>query len=388
MPSSTTERPGPFRGAFTGTRVLVTGHSGFKGSWLCEWLLTLGAEVSGFSLPPETSPSLFEQLQLAGRIDSRFGDVRDAEVVRRLIQETQPDFVFHLAAQPLVRRSYREPLLTWQANVMGTLHVLEALRDFTKPCSVVCVTTDKCYENREWIHGYREEDAVGGFDPYSSSKAAAEIAIAAWRRSFLAQSPVQVASARAGNVIGGGDWAEDRIVPDCVRALLRGEPIRVRNPHATRPWQHVLEPLSGYLWLAARLAQPDLAQPDPSRSILASAFNFGPGHDGNRNVRELVEEILRHAPGTWIDASDPRAVHEASLLQLSTDKAAALLRWSPVWRFPETIRNTVHWYQAVAKSPDPGTPAQLTRDQIAAYTQRAGELGLPWAADPQHGTPH
>lgn len=363
--------------AFRDKRVLVTGHSGFKGAWLCEWLLMLGAKVSGLSLPPDTQPSLFEQLRLSERMDSTFGDIRGPEVVRRMVRETRPDFVFHLAAQPLVRRSYREPVATWQTNVLGTIHVLEALRDLQQPCVAVFVTTDKCYENREWVYGYREEDALGGYDPYSSSKAASEMAIAAWRRSFLSKSPVRVASARAGNVIGGGDWAEDRIVPDCARALSKEQPIKVRNPRATRPWQHVLEPLGGYLWLAARLASVDAA----AAARLSGAFNFGPAHEGNRSVGELVEEILRHCPGSWVDASDPAAVHEASLLQLSIDKAGALLGWAPVWSFAEAVRATMRWYFDVAgRSPaDAGYAARLTRDQITAYTARARELGLPWA---------
>jgi CDP-glucose 4,6-dehydratase len=367
-----------FLNAFRQKRVLVTGHSGFKGAWLCEWLLALGAEVSGLSLPPDTDPSLFQQLGLADRMDSTFGDIRDADLVRRWVRERQPDFVLHLAAQPLVRKSYREPVETWQTNVLGTVNVLEALRDLGKPCAAVFVTTDKCYENREWVYGYREEDSLGGHDPYSSSKAASEIAIAAWRRSFLSSTPVRIASARAGNVIGGGDWAEDRIVPDCARSLLRGQPIKVRNPRATRPWQHVLEPLSGYLWLAAELASADSRVPR-----LASAFNFGPGQEGNRSVRELVEEILRHCPGEWVDASDPAAVHEANLLQLSIDKAGALLGWSPVWGFAEAIRATIRWYFDVAAGAgtgaDSGAAVRLTRDQITAYTARARELGLRWA---------
>jgi len=366
--------PGLFGGAFANRRVLVTGHSGFKGSWLCEWLLNLGAQVTGLGLPPDTDPALFTQLRLADRMDSIFGDIRSADGVRRVVAESQPDFVFHLAAQPLVRRSYREPVATWQTNVIGTLNLLEALRTLQKPCAVVLVATDKCYENREWVHGYRESDRLGGADPYSSSKAASEIAIDAWRRSFFRNHPVRLASARAGNVIGGGDWAEDRIVPDCARAWIAGRPVRIRNPRATRPWQHVLEPLSGYLWLAASL----LRQTHPA-APLESAFNFGPNNESNRSVRDLVELARSFVSGEWIDGSDPTAPHEASLLHLSIDKAVALLGWHPVWTFVDAVRETLRWYFDIAHASDPSKAGDLTRDQIQAYISRAQHTGAPWA---------
>jgi len=252
-----------FAEAFRNKTVWLSGHTGFKGAWLAQWLLELGANVHGFALEPATEPALFDQLGLAKRLHHQIADIRDPAAVRESVKKSQPDFVFHLAAQPPVRLSYEQPLETYATNVMGTAHVLEALRALDKPCAAVLITTDKCYENREWLHSYREEDPLGGYDPYSSSKAAAEIAISAWRRSFFKKHPVKIASARAGNVIGGGDWALDRIVPDCIRALQKKQPIAVRNPNATRPWQHVLEPLSGYLWLAARLYQPFAA---PERS--------------------------------------------------------------------------------------------------------------------------
>lgn len=363
-----------FGGAFHGRRVLITGHTGFKGAWLSEWLLALGAQITGLALPPATDPALFQQLQLAERLDSVSGDIRSPEGVMRIVAETQPDFVFHLAAQPLVRRSYREPLATWQTNVMGTANLLEALRPLKKRCAAILVTTDKCYENREWLYGYREEDALGGHDPYSASKAGAELAIASWRRSFFQRHPVRLASVRAGNVIGGGDWSEDRIVPDCARAWLKGKPVRIRRPDATRPWQHVLEPLSGYLCLAARL----FASEEPS-PLLESAFNFGPGHDSNRTVRELVLEAGKHIDGDWVDASDPNEVHEAKLLQLSTDKAAAVLGWHPVWSFSDAVRETIRWYFDVAHGSTVDLAARLTRDQIQAYSGRARQLGASWA---------
>jgi CDP-glucose 4,6-dehydratase len=277
-----------------------------------------------------------------------------------------------------VRESYRKPVATYETNVLGTIHLLEAARALKKPCAVVCVTTDKCYENREWAYGYREEDSLGGYDPYSSSKAAAEIAIAAWRRSFFNGHPVKVASARAGNVIGGGDWAADRIVPDCIRALQQRQPIAVRNKHATRPWQHVLEPLSGYLWLAALLTKPSLGSVSVDK--LSSAFNFGPGHDANRNVAELVEEILKHWPGRWMDRTDPKAVHEAGWLQLTTDKANALLRWSPVWSFAGSVRETVNWYRAAKSTASSAALHRLTLKQIHDYGDCARAKRIAWAA--------
>ena len=368
-----------FAHAFRDKTVWLSGDTGFKGSWLAHWLLALGARVYGFALPAPTSAPLFAQLGLPGRIAHTDGDVRDLEAVRAALHAARPDFVFHLAAQPLVRLSYAQPLETYATNVMGTAHVLEALRGLTNPCAAVIVTTDKCYENREWVHGYREEDPLGGHDPYSSSKAAAEIVTSAYRRSFFTDHPVTVATARAGNVIGGGDWAADRIVPDCIRALRAGRAIPVRNQTATRPWQHVLEPLSGYLWLAAVLANPSLARHDLRRAT--AAFNFGPGHESNRTVLDLVTEILRHWPGEWSDQSDPRAVHEAGLLQLSTDKAHSFLGWAPVWDFRAAIAQTIGWYRETDAAPD-AAPA-LTTAQTAAYCARARELGVAWAAESQ-----
>jgi CDP-glucose 4,6-dehydratase len=363
--------------AYGGRRVLVTGHTGFKGSWLCEWLLTLGAQVTGFSLAPDTNPALFDQLGLAERLDHRSRDIRDLTHVMEAIEQVQPDFVFHLAAQPLVRRAYREPLLTYQTNVIGTVHLLEALRSLRKPCAAVFVTSDKAYENKEWVFGYREDDALGGFDPYSSSKAAAEIAITAWRRSFFPAHPVRIASARAGNVIGGGDWSEDRIVPDCIRALRQSQRVPVRNKRSQRHWQHVLEPLSGYLWLAAALHNPALANCSPDQ--LPAAFNFGPSPDSNRPVVELVQEVLKHWPGEWEDRSDPNAVHEAGLLQLCTDKAYALLAWRPAWEFAETIQHTVGWYHAAERLMGAKDFRKLTLSQIEVYCQAAAARRIAWA---------
>jgi CDP-glucose 4,6-dehydratase len=368
-----------FGDTYRGRRVLVTGHTGFKGSWLAEWLLALGAEVAGLALPPPTQPALFTQLDLGQRLRHHEGDIGDLGSVRRAVDDWQPDFVFHLAAQPLVRLSYRQPVETYRTNVLGTAHVLEAVRLAERPCTVICITTDKAYENREWLHAYREEDPMGGHDPYSSSKGAAELVISAYRRSFFSapESCIRVASVRAGNVIGGGDWAEDRIVPDCMRSLLRGEPIRVRNPHATRPWQHVLEPLSGYLALGAHLDQAARQSDHPRLARLAGAFNFGPPLDSNRPVRDLVAEILRHWPGSWADQPEAGAVHEASLLNLATDKAHHLLGWHAVWDFATTLAETVQWYRH--HQTQPATAGETTRQQIELYCQQATQQGLAWA---------
>lgn len=366
----------PFRNTYQGKRVLVTGHTGFKGSWLCEWLIALGADVTGFALPPATNPALFDQLGLSVRMHHIIGDVRDLQALRRVVEELRPEFVFHLAAQPLVRLSYEQPVETYATNVMGTVNVLEAIRLSRCACAVVVVTTDKCYENKEWLHSYREEDPLGGYDPYSSSKGAAELVTASYRRSYFSgsDSVVRLATARAGNVIGGGDWAVDRIVPDCVRALHRNEPIPVRNKVATRPWQHVLEPLSGYLWLGACLSNSQLS---PFSSQLTSAFNFGPALDSNRTVAELVQEILKHWPGRWEDRSDPKAVHEAKLLNLATDKAHHLLQWRATWDFATAIAQTTRWYQeSYTQSTD---IAEFTRRQIAAYLESGRGCANEWA---------
>ena len=355
-----------------GKKVFITGHTGFKGSWLGFWLLHLGAEVKGLSLAPNTTPALFEQLDLAQNLSHHIGDIREPELVTRLIASWQPDVVFHLAAQPLVRLSYLESVETWNTNVMGTIHVLEALKSLNHPCAAVFITSDKCYENREWVYGYRENDPLGGYDPYSSSKAGAELAIASWRSSFFKtpQTPIGIASARAGNVIGGGDWSLDRIVPDAMRALMKSEPIPVRNPLATRPWQHVLEPLGGYLRLAESIYEQLMtANWQQDSRGLYGAFNFGPALASNRPVKELVESILQLWPGTWLDQSDPNAVHEAKLLNLVTDKAFHTLKWQPVWDFRQTLKETVTWYYQAAQmdSQDKAQFQELTRQQIEYY---------------------
>jgi len=369
-----------FGGRYAGRRVLVTGHTGFKGAWLCEWLLALGAEVHGLALDPVKGQELYGDLGLPTRLASdRRIDVRDPAPLAEAVRHLRPEIVLHLAAQPLVRRSYREPLETFATNVMGTAHVLEALRLAGGPCAAVMVTTDKCYENREWVHAYREEDPMGGHDPYSASKGAAEIVISSYRRSFFpADGPVLVASARAGNVIGGGDWAEDRIVPDAMRALAGGQAIDVRNPRATRPWQHVLDPLSGYLTLGAELWEQVAGGTQSRRQSLTSGFNFGPSLASNQPVSALLNEALRHWPGTWNDCSDPSALHEATLLNLATDKAFHLLGWSPVWDFRETLARTVAWY----RNADASDAHTRTTADLIAYATDARLRRLPWALPP------
>ena len=333
-------------------RVLLTGHTGFKGSWLSLWLLSLGADVWGYALPPEPGRALFTDLGLDqdschadwGHLTHRIGDVCDMEALSRYVNEAQPQVVIHLAAQPLVRRSYRDPIGTWATNVQGSLNLLEALKPLQHSCALVMVTTDKVYANKEWDYGYREDDRLGGHDPYSSSKAAAELAIASWRESFcgpaIHQTPhLAIATARAGNVIGGGDWAEDRLVPDAMRALAAGQLIPSRSPESTRPWQHVLEPLGGYLLLAQLLSV------DPGS--YSSPFNFGPSLDSNRSVRDLLETVLQYWPGAWQDLSDSNAPHEAGRLHLQIDKAFHQLHWHPRWDFATTVARTVAWYRSL-----------------------------------------
>mgnify|MGYP001027206105 CR=1 FL=1 len=354
----TVENMGPdtrMSGFWQGKRVLVTGHTGFKGSWLSLWLTELGAQVYGVALAPDTDPALFDQLGLAQRLDHRIGDIRQTENLRHRVAEVRPDVVFHLAAQPLVLASYDDPLLTWDTNVMGTAHMLDALRGLDQPCAAVMITTDKVYENREWCHPYRESDALGGHDPYSASKAACELVISSYAKSFFAGSGVRVASARAGNVIGGGDWAENRIVPDIVRALSRGQAVPVRNGRARRPWQHVLEPLSGYLRLAEALS---------GSQDVASSYNFGPEAADVRPVSDLVAVALQHWPGEWQDRSNPDAPHEAGLLSLGIELARSDLGYSPRWDFAQAMEQTMGWYRAVL---DGASALDVTRAQIRAF---------------------
>lgn len=361
-----------FGDAYRGKRVLITGHTGFKGSWLALWLLHLGAEVAGYSLDVPTDPANFQLLDLTHRLRHFLGDIRDRERLEQVIDEFRPEFVFHLAAQSLVRRSYAEPALTFETNTMGMVNVLECIR--TRPWigSAVLITSDKAYRNDEWVWGYREIDALGGHDPYSGSKSCAELVAHSYFHSFLRNGDTWVATTRAGNVIGGGDWASDRIVPDCVRAWASGKTATIRSPAATRPWQHVLEPLSGYLWLGARLAgrQPGLN---------GEAFNFGPDAHVNETVAELLSEMQSRWPEVkWaVPVGSDERRHEATLLKLSCDKALAHLRWRAVLRFPETVAFTVEWYRQWMQGT--GDMYQFSVDQIGRYAALARERGLPWA---------
>lgn len=355
---------------YNGKKVLLTGHTGFKGSWMAEWLLSMGADVVGVSLEPRDEPPLFEQLKLEARLEHHIQDIRDAAAVADIVKTSQPDVVFHLAAQPLVRYSYDHPIETFDVNVMGTAHVMDALRFLDKEVEAVIITTDKCYENKEVDRPYVEDDPMGGYDPYSASKGACELVVSSYRRSFFhpdeygTKHGVALASARAGNVIGGGDWALDRIVPDCMRALSKGDSIPVRNVVATRPWQHVLEPLGGYLVLGEALAKDKGSDAWKQR---CSGFNFGPDPESNRTVKELVEEVLKSWPGKWDDCSDPNAVHEAGLLNLAIEKADQLLNWQPVWNFAAAVRETTEWYRTVIENT--GDALDKTRAQIAEYTE-------------------
>jgi CDP-glucose 4,6-dehydratase len=363
-----------FDSAFKGKRVWLSGHTGFKGAWLAHWLTKLGAIVSGYSLAPSQYQPLFHWLELSKKIDSNFSDIREFKAVRNSILEFRPDFVFHLAAQSLVRISYSIPKETIETNSNGTVNVLESLKELSRPIVAIFITTDKCYRNNEWLHSYREVDSLGGEDPYSASKAMAELAIHSYRKSFFSDnSNVLIASARAGNVIGGGDFAQDRIVPDLVRAQTNGTPLAIRNPTSTRPWQHVLEPLSGYLSLAANLAKHTS---DLTRSRLCGAFNFGPSLDSNRTVADLVAEFHKTWPGQSLPATEPDVRHEAKLLNLATDKAYHLLGWRPVWDFCETIKRTASWYLSQSQM---SSPAGLVDEELKLYISAAQRANLPWS---------
>lgn len=361
-----------FGGIYAGRRVLVTGHTGFKGSWLAGWLLELGATVAGYSNEVPTSPSHFEAAGLEGRLRHYTGDVRDRARMAGVLDDFRPEIVFHLAAQALVRRSYADPVTTFETNAIGTLNVLECARHRPSIRAVVLITSDKAYRNVEWVWGYRETDALGGSDPYSGSKGCAELVAHSYIESFFgpASGLAAVATTRAGNVIGGGDWAEDRIVPDSVRAWAANEPVRLRNPRATRPWQHVLEPLSGYLTLGSYLWRRD-------ERATGSAYNFGPDATVNHPVEQLIASLAVEWPGAkW--AIDPAAgtLPEATLLKLSCDRALAELRWRPVLSFEECVRFTAGWYRDYYG--DPAGAAGRTAAQIAEYVGLAVSRGLPW----------
>ena len=366
-----------FLNQYRNRRVLLTGHTGFKGFWLCTWLLELGTKVAGYSLDIPTDPSGFTALGLQSRITHITGDVRDRRAVASVVETFRPEIIFHMAAQSLVRPSYEDPVQTFETNAIGTMNVLEAVRQAPFVQSLVLITSDKCYRNDEWVFGYRETDHLGGKDPYSASKACAEIIAHAYFPSFF-RTGTRMATARAGNVIGGGDWATDRIVPDCARAWMAGAPALIRSPAATRPWQHVLEPLSGYLWLGAGLLESESRRGMP---LHGESFNFGPSAEVNATVGELAEALARHWPGFSLsmDRASADGKKEAILLKLCCDKALAHLDWKAALPFADTVRFTAEWYlrlRHVAQTPD--SMYAFTASQIEGYTAQAREQNAVW----------
>lgn len=380
-----------FGHVYEGRRVFVTGHTGFKGSWLTAWLLHMGATVAGYSDSVPTAPAHFDVIGLGSRIRDYRGDVRDRAALTAAMQDFQPEIVFHLAAQALVRASYDDPAATIEINAMGTLNVLEAVRVTPSVQAVVSITSDKAYRNDEWVWGYRETDHLGGYDPYSASKGCAEIIAHSYFKSFFGDDRTPFcATTRAGNVIGGGDWAADRIVPDCARAWSAGREVEIRSPHATRPWQHVLEPLSGYLWLGAKLFAAHRAAMAGAEvngcmdgfRLDGEAFNFGPSSDASHTVADVVRSLESQWKGfgSRMDLAGQAGMKECTLLKLCCDKALACLNWHATLDFPETMRFTASWYEAFYRQQGAGMDA-VTMAQIDAYCAQAAEQGLLWSSD-------
>ncbi|MCW8899132.1 MAG: CDP-glucose 4,6-dehydratase [Gammaproteobacteria bacterium] len=361
---------------FLGKTVLITGHTGFKGSWLSMWLNSLGAKVVGLSLNIPTNPSNYNVSNIGEFVDDNRIDIRDVESVKKLVKESQPDFIFHLAAQALVRPSYEFPLETLTTNALGTASILEALRTLNKQVTAIMITSDKAYDNVEWIWGYREIDRLGGKDPYSASKGMAELAIRTYVESFFKNndSDIRIGIVRAGNVIGGGDWAKDRLVPDCMASWAVNKTVDIRSPHSTRPWQHVLEPLSGYLSLASIL--------NSNKEYHGEAYNFGPPAHQNHPVSELIDEMSKYWEHVqWNDISkDGEHLHEAGLLKLNCDKALSDLKWQPTLQFNETVEMTVEWYKSFYQG-DFTSMSDFTVKQIEQYTYLAQQRKLSWACN-------
>lgn len=364
-----------FRNTFKNKKVFITGHTGFKGSWLGLWLLQLGAEVTGYSLRPDTKPNLFDQTKLSAHLASYIGDVRNSANLEKILKKAKPDVVFHLAAQPLVRKSYRDPVETFSTNLMGTVNLLEAVKklDSVRVCQII--TSDKCYDIQKSRSPYIESDPLGGKDPYSASKACVELIAASYRNSFFAQSQTSLSTVRAGNVIGGGDWSENRILPDCIRALSKGKPIEVRNPTSVRPWQHVLDCLSGYLMLAEHQLR--------SPADFAEAFNFGPNPNERLKVSEIVELVIKNwGEGKWIKAGSEKSkkasYFETAELELNCAKSKSRLNWRPVYHVRESIEKTAEWYWRMFHS-SKFNAFQFSNEQIRSFSETAKERKLNWA---------
>ena len=355
-----------FNNVYKGKKVLVTGHTGFKGSWLCKWLEIMGADVVGFSLEPNTIPNHFNNIKI--KMNSVIGNIKDYDSLNEIFIKNRPELVFHLAAQPSVLESYKNPIETFNSNVIGTVNVLDICRLHKSIKGIVVVTTDKCYKNNEWTYPYREIDNLGGIDPYSSSKACSELIVSSYRESFLQKNNVLVASARAGNVIGGGDWVVDRLVPDAVRAANSKKVLLLRNPKSKRPWQHVLEPLSGYLLLGQKIFEQD--------NQISGAWNFGPTNDSNLSTKDLIELMSNYWDSIISqDSENSLAPHEANLLMLDSSKANNLLEWRPVWGINETTKYTIDWYKSFYNNNE-----ILTEKQIKIFIENAFEKGLKWTS--------
>ena len=349
-----------FKKDFTNKKVIITGHTGFKGSWLSIWLNDLGAKIIGISKDIPTQPSIAESSGILNKITDYRENINEFNKISEIIHDTQPDFIFHLAAQPLVRKSYEDPIETWRTNLIGSINILESLKKLKKKCSCVMITSDKCYDNQEWYWGYKETDRLGGTDPYSASKGSAEIAIRSYNESYFKKdfSNISIASVRAGNVIGGGDWAADRIIPDCIRSWTEGNEIILRNPDATRPWQHVLEPLSGYILTASALCNKKIKS--------GESFNFGPPSSQDYSVRDLVRELSNYWQNVkWGIDNSGHHPHEAGLLKLNCDKAMNLLNWVPSLDFKQTVNFTAKWYKSFQN--DSANIHEFTRNQILEY---------------------